>query len=140
MAKEKKRNYDEKTKGEVLSEETRNALLGILVFLIAVIGLVETAGPLGKIIRYIFVYLLGTFSSLVLLTLSLVGIYIFIKRKRVCDCLHFFYNLFLLCVFLFFSRLEILAPSMGQTSITAISTVFITDESSFDKSIETDIP
>ena len=50
----KKRNYDEKTKGEVLSEETRNALLGILVFLIAVIGLVETAGPLGKIIRYIF--------------------------------------------------------------------------------------
>ena len=81
MAKEKKRNYDEKTKGEVLSEETRNALLGILVFLIAVIGLVETAGPLGKIIRYIFVYLLGTFSSLVLLTLSLVGIYIFIKRK-----------------------------------------------------------
>ena len=57
MAKEKKRNYDEKTKGEVLSEETRNALLGILVFLIAVIGLVETAGPLGKIIRYIlFIY------------------------------------------------------------------------------------
>ena len=81
MAKEKKRNYDEKTKGELLSEETRNALLGILLFLLAVIGLVETAGPLGKIIRYVFVYLLGTFSSLVLLFLALVGVYVFIKRK-----------------------------------------------------------
>ena len=81
MAKEKKRNYDEKTKGELLSEETRNALLGILLFLLAVIGLVETAGPLGKIIRYVFVYLLGTFSSLVLLFLALVGVYVFINRN-----------------------------------------------------------
>lgn len=81
MAKEKRRNYDEKSKGEMLSEETRNALFGILVFLVAVIGLVETAGPLGKIIRYVFVYLLGTYSSLVLLAVSLIGIYIFVKRK-----------------------------------------------------------
>lgn len=81
MAKEKKRNYENKPKGEVLSEDTRNALLGILVFLVAIIGLVETAGPLGKIIRYIFVYLLGTYSSLILLVLSILGIYIFIKRK-----------------------------------------------------------
>lgn len=81
MAKEKKRNYEEKAKGELLSDETRNALLGILVFLIAIIGLVETAGPLGRIIRYVFVYLLGTFSSLILLALSILGIYIFIKRK-----------------------------------------------------------
>ena len=56
MAKEKKRNYEENNKKEVLSEETRNALLGILFFLIAAIGLVETAGPIGRIIRYIFVY------------------------------------------------------------------------------------
>ena len=53
MAKEKKRNYEDNNKKEVLSEETRNALLGILFFLIAVIGLVETAGPIGRIIRYI---------------------------------------------------------------------------------------
>ena len=81
MAKEKKRNYDENNKGEMLSEETRNALLGILLFLLAVIGLVETAGPLGKIIRYVFVYLLGVFSSLILLALAICGIYVFIKRK-----------------------------------------------------------
>ena len=81
MAKEKKRNYENNSKSEILSDDTRNALLGILVFLMAVIGLVETAGPLGKIIRYIFVYLLGTFSSLVLLALSILGIFVFIKRK-----------------------------------------------------------
>ena len=71
MAKEKKRNYEEKAKNEVLSEETRNALLGILFFLVAAIGLVETAGPIGRIIRYVFVYLLGTYSSFI--TLSTTG-------------------------------------------------------------------
>ena len=81
MAKEKKRNYEENNKKEVLSEETRNALLGILFFLIAAIGLVETAGPIGRIIRYIFVYLLGTYSALVLVLLAGLGVYIFIKRK-----------------------------------------------------------
>ena len=81
MAKEKKRNYEENNKKEVLSEETRNALLGILFFLIAAIGLVETAGPIGRIIRYIFVYLLGTYSALVLVLLAGLGVYVFIKRK-----------------------------------------------------------
>ena len=81
MAKEKKRNYEENNKKEVLSEETRNALLGILFFLIAAIGLVETAGPIGRIIRYIFVYLLGTYSALILVLLAGLGIYVFIKRK-----------------------------------------------------------
>ena len=81
MAKEKKRNYEDKTKNELLSDDTRNALLGIFIFLVAVIGLVETAGPLGKIIRYLFVYLLGTYSSLILLGVSILGIIIFIKRK-----------------------------------------------------------
>ena len=81
MAKEKKRNYEEKAKNEVLSEETRNALLGILFFLVAAIGLVETAGPIGRIIRYVFVYLLGTYSSLILVLLALLGVYVFVKRK-----------------------------------------------------------
>lgn len=81
MAKEKKRNYEDAAKSELLSDETRNALLGILVFLLAIIGLVETAGPLGKIIRYVFVYFLGTFSSIVLVLLALLGVYIFVKRK-----------------------------------------------------------
>ena len=76
MAKEKKRNYDENNKGEMLSEETRNALLGILLFLLAVIGLVETAGPLGKIIRYVFVYLLGVFSSFGVLDLEFSGLFL----------------------------------------------------------------
>ena len=81
MAKEKKRNYEDTAKSELLSDETRNALLGILVFLLAIIGLVETAGPLGKIIRYFAVYFLGTFSSIILVMLALLGIYVFIKRK-----------------------------------------------------------
>ena len=82
MAKEKKRNYENDSKNEVLSEETRNSLFGILIFLLAVIGLVETAGPLGKIIRYVFVYLLGTYSSIILVALIILGIYIFIKIRH----------------------------------------------------------
>ena len=81
MAKDKKRNYEDTSKQEVLTEESRNALLGILLFLLAVIGLVETAGPIGKIIRYIFVFLLGTYSSLILAVLAIVGVYVFFKRK-----------------------------------------------------------
>ena len=81
MAKDKKRNYEDKSKSEVLTEESRNALLGILLFLVAVIGLVETAGPIGKIIRYIFVFLLGTYSSLILAALAMIGGYVFFKRK-----------------------------------------------------------
>ncbi len=83
MAKEKRKNYQEikNSNDKMMSKETQNALLGILLFLLCLIGLLENGGPLGRIIRYIFVFLLGTFFPFALLVGCLLGIILFIKRE-----------------------------------------------------------
>lgn len=83
MAKEKRKNYQEikNSNDKMMSKETQNALLGILLFLLCLIGLLENGGPLGRGIRYVFVFLLGNFFPFALLVGCLLGIILFIKRE-----------------------------------------------------------
>lgn len=83
MAKEKRKNYQEikKSNDKMMTKETQNALLGVLLFLLCLIGLLENGGPLGRVIRYVFVFMLGTFFPFALLIGCLLGILLFIKRE-----------------------------------------------------------
>lgn len=83
MAKEKRKNYQEikNSNDKMMTKETQNALLGVLLFLLCLIGLLENGGPLGRVIRYVFVFMLGTFFPFALLIGCLLGIILFIKRE-----------------------------------------------------------
>ena len=83
MAKEKRKNYQEikNSNDKMMTKETQNALLGVLLFLLCLIGLLENGGPLGRVIRYVFVFMLGTFFPFALLIGCLLGILLFIKRE-----------------------------------------------------------
>lgn len=84
MSKIKKRNYDKtaRSKEEIMTKETQNALIGILLFLVCIIGMINKGGKVGYIIRYIFVYLTGFYNIFFLVGGCLYGIIIFIKRRR----------------------------------------------------------
>lgn len=83
MAKEKRKNYQEikNSNDKMMSKETQNALLGVLLFLLCLIGLLENGGPLGRGLRYVFVFLLGNFFPFALLIGCLLGIILFVKRE-----------------------------------------------------------
>ena len=53
MAKDKKRRQKNKHDG-LVSDEARYVLVGLLIFLLCFIGLIERGGYLGNIISYVF--------------------------------------------------------------------------------------
>jgi len=80
VVKDKKRKQKNKHDG-LVSDEARFVLVGLLIFLLCFIGLIERGGYLGNIISYIFVYVFGVFWFIPLVLTALLGLYLFIRRK-----------------------------------------------------------
>ena len=80
MAKDKKRRQKNKHDG-LVSDEARYVLVGLLIFLLCFIGLIERGGYLGNIVSYVFVYAFGVFWFIPLCLIALLGLYMFIRRK-----------------------------------------------------------
>lgn len=80
MSKEKKRKTNENG-GILVSEEARNVLLGLMIFLLCFIAFFERSGTLGNIVHYIFVYIFGVGFIFPLLFIMGIGVYLFFKRK-----------------------------------------------------------
>lgn len=80
MAKDKKRKQNIKHDG-LVSDEARYVLVGLLIFLLCFIGLIERGGYLGNIVSYVFVFVFGVFWFIPLILIALLGLYMFIRRK-----------------------------------------------------------
>ena len=80
MAKDKRRKQKNKHDG-LVSDEARYVLVGLLIFLLCVIGLIERGGYLGNVVSYVFVYVFGVFWFIPLLLVAFLGLYLFIRRK-----------------------------------------------------------
>lgn len=80
MSKDKKRKQGN-SHSSMVSDEARYVLVGLLVFLLCFIGLIERGGYLGNIVSYIFVYMFGVFWFLPLIMIAIFGLYLFIRRK-----------------------------------------------------------
>ena len=73
MAKKKKRKETINFKIE---------LIGLLLFLIAIIGFIPNTGIVGNFISNFAAFLVGTWYNLLLLSLLIIGIYMMIKREK----------------------------------------------------------
>ena len=80
MAKDKKRKQKNKHEG-LVSDEARYVLVGLLIFLLCFIGLIERGGYIGNVVSYVFVYVFGVFWFIPLLLIAFLGLYLFINRK-----------------------------------------------------------
>ena len=80
MAKDKRRKQKNKHDG-LVSDEARYVLVGLLIFLLCFIGLIERGGYLGNVVSYVFVYVFGVFWFIPLLLVAFLGLYLFIRRK-----------------------------------------------------------
>ena len=63
-----------------LSKDTEMILLGVMLCLVALIGLLNT-GPVGHFLFYIFAYAFGVFCFIPFLLLLFYGLYLIIKRR-----------------------------------------------------------
>jgi hypothetical protein len=70
MAKDKKRSGEHSSK-HVLSQEAIYVLVGLLLFIISIMGLISRSGIIGNLIRYILIYIIGAMYILPLEALSL---------------------------------------------------------------------
>ncbi|MBQ9730519.1 MAG: DNA translocase FtsK [Bacilli bacterium] len=80
MAKDKKRKQNIKHDG-LVSDEARYVLVGLLIFLLCFIGLIERGGYLGNVVSYVFVFVFGVFWFIPLILVAFLGLYLFIRRK-----------------------------------------------------------
>ena len=81
MAKNKQRKVKEE-KHYLFSFDAEVSLFGMLLFLISAIGILNE-GLLGRFITYFLVFLFGSFYFIPLIGSMLLGMYIFIKKKKV---------------------------------------------------------
>ena len=77
MAKKKKRKETKKEKSGYQVE-----LFGLLLVLIAIIGFIPNTGIVGNFISSFAIFLVGTWYNIILICLSIVGIYMMIKRDK----------------------------------------------------------
>ena len=78
MAKEKKQPKD--TKDGVLSKDAETILIGLMLSLVALIGLLNR-GPIGEFLSYCMVYLFGVFYFIAFLIALFFGLYLILKRQ-----------------------------------------------------------
>lgn len=78
MAKEKKQPKD--TKDGVLSKDAETILIGLMLCLVALIGLLNR-GPIGEFLSYCMVYLFGVFYFIAFLIALFFGLYLILKRQ-----------------------------------------------------------
>ncbi len=76
MAK-KKKSSKEKPKKKYIGE-----IYAIILILIAILGFINNAGPVGKFIKSFAVFLVGSIWGVLLLALFILGIYIFFKNEE----------------------------------------------------------
>ena len=81
MAKNKKRKVKEE-KRYLFSYDAEVSLFGMLLFLISMIGILNE-GIIGRFITYFLVFFFGSFYFIPLVGSMLLGMYIFIKKKKV---------------------------------------------------------
>lgn len=80
--KDKKRKQSLSSNKGFISDEARFVLVGLLIFLLSFIGIIESGGYLGRVISFIFVYLFGVFYFIPLILIGLYGLYIFLRRRQ----------------------------------------------------------
>lgn len=80
--KDKKRKQNLNSNKGFISDEARFVLVGLLIFLLSFIGIIESGGYLGKVISFIFVYLFGVFYFIPLILIGIYGLYIFLRRRQ----------------------------------------------------------
>lgn len=78
MAKEKKE--PKKNQDGLLSKDAETILIGLMLSLIALIGLLNR-GPIGQFLTYCAVYLFGVFYFVTFLLILFFGLYLIAKRK-----------------------------------------------------------
>jgi len=77
MAKKKKRKVTKKE-----SSNYSNELIGILLIIIAVIGIIPNTGVVGNFVSNFAAFLVGTWYNVLLIAVMVVGIYMIIKREK----------------------------------------------------------
>ena len=77
MAKKKKRKEVKKEKSGYQVE-----LVGLLLVLIAIIGFIPNTGIVGNFISSFAIFLVGTWYNIILIAISVIGIYMMIKRDK----------------------------------------------------------
>lgn len=75
MAKRKKRKDNVSSKNKISVE-----FIGLILILISVIG-IGVFGPVGSLIKHFAIFLVGTYSNILILFLCLLGLYFIIKRS-----------------------------------------------------------
>ena len=76
MAKRKKRRESSSTKNKVSIE-----FIGLILILISVIG-IGVFGPVGSLIKHFAIFLVGTYSNVLIIFLCFLGLYFIIKRDK----------------------------------------------------------
>lgn len=74
-----------KKKKKTVKKETSNygvELLGILLIIIAIIGIIPNTGVVGNFISNFAVFLVGTWYNVLLVLVMAIGVYMIIKRKK----------------------------------------------------------
>ena len=74
-----------KKKKKVVKKESSNygvELLGILLIIIAIIGIIPNTGVVGNFISNFAVFLVGTWYNVLLVLVMAIGVYMIIKRKK----------------------------------------------------------
>ncbi len=118
MAKEKK--APKNSSDSVLSKDAETILIGLMVSLIAIIGLLNR-GPIGEFLTFSFAYLFGVFYFLAYLIMLFFGLYLAVKRKA----LRIHIDVTLLGAILLFVGI-IIAASPGNGEDLRLSNVFST--------------
>ena len=77
MAKKKKRKNEKKEQNKYSFE-----LIGILLIIIAIIGIIPNTGVVGNFISNFAAFLVGTWYNVLLIIVMIVGIYMIIKREK----------------------------------------------------------
>ena len=77
MAKKKKRKEVKKEKSGYQVE-----LVGLLLVLIAIIGFIPNTGIVGNFISSFAIFLVGTWYNIILIAISVIGVYMMIKRDK----------------------------------------------------------
>jgi S-DNA-T family DNA segregation ATPase FtsK/SpoIIIE len=81
MAKDKKRSGDHSRK-HIISQEAIYVLVGLLLFIVSIMGLISRSGIIGNLIRYFLIYVIGSMYILPLVALSFFGLYLFFFREK----------------------------------------------------------
>ena len=76
MAKRKKRKDSTSSKNKVSIE-----FIGLILILIGVIG-IGVFGPVGSLIKHFAIFLVGTYSNILILFTMFLGLYFIVKRSK----------------------------------------------------------